>query len=49
MVIIISAIGSNRVRGNVYFTDFDESEWSEEKKEEHDEFVFVIYRKLRIP
>lgn len=36
-------------QGNVYFPDVDESEWSVEKKEEHDEFVFVIYRKLRKP
>jgi dihydrofolate reductase len=31
--------------GNVYFPSFDEGEWSLEKEEEHDEFVFVIYRK----
>jgi dihydrofolate reductase len=31
--------------GNVYFPSFDEGEWSVVKKEEHDEFVFVIYRK----
>ena len=33
-------------QGNVYFPDFDEAEWSVEKKEEHEEFVFVVYRKL---
>ena len=31
--------------GNVYFPIFDEGEWSLKLKEEHDEFVFVIYRK----
>ena len=36
-------------QGNVYFPRFDEDEWSEEKEEEHDEFVFVIYRKSRKP
>ena len=34
-------------QGNVYFPSFDESEWTVEKKVEHDEFVFVIYRKNR--
>ena len=34
-------------QGNVYFPSFDEGEWSVEKEEEHDEFVFVIYRKNR--
>ena len=34
-------------QGNVYFPSFDEGEWSLELKEEHDEFVFVIYRKNR--
>ena len=34
-------------QGNVYFPRFDEGEWSVELKEEHDEFVFVIYRKNR--
>jgi dihydrofolate reductase len=32
-------------RGNVYFPEFDREEWSAENKEEHDEFVFVIYRR----
>lgn len=32
-------------RGNVYFPEFDEKDWIVEKKEEHPEFVFVIYRK----
>ena len=34
-------------QGNVYFPSFDEGEWSVEREEEHDEFVFVIYRKNR--
>ena len=34
-------------QGNVYFPSFDEDEWLVERKEEHDEFVFVIYRKNR--
>ena len=34
-------------QGNVYFPEFDESEWTVEHKEEQDEFVFVIYRKNR--
>lgn len=32
-------------KGNVYFPEFEEGDWSLEKKEEHDEFVFVIYRR----
>lgn len=32
-------------QGNVYFPRFDEGEWSVELKEEHDEFVFLIYKK----
>lgn len=32
-------------RGNVYFPEFEEGEWSIEKEEEHDEFNFVIYRR----
>jgi dihydrofolate reductase len=32
-------------QGNVYFPEFDEGEWSIELKEEHDEFVFVIYKR----
>ncbi|GAG99447.1 unnamed protein product, partial [marine sediment metagenome] len=35
-------------QGNVYFPEFDEGEWSVEKKEEHDEFVFVIYKRKTI-
>ena len=34
--------------GNVYFPEFDEEEWSVEKKEEHAEFVFVIYKRKTI-
>ncbi|MBE9517206.1 MAG: dihydrofolate reductase [Bacteroidetes bacterium] len=34
-------------QGNVYFPSFDEDEWSVEREEEHDDFVFVIYRKNR--
>jgi dihydrofolate reductase len=33
-------------QGNVYFPSFDEGEWTVEKKVEHDEFVFVIYRRI---
>ena len=32
-------------QGNVYFPRFNEDEWSVERIEGHDEFVFVIYRK----
>jgi len=32
-------------QGSVYFPEFEEGEWSLEKKVEHDEFVFVIYRR----
>jgi dihydrofolate reductase len=32
-------------QGNVYFPQFGEEEWSVEKKEEHDEFIFVIYKR----
>ena len=35
-------------QGNVYFPEFDEREWSVEKKEEHAEFVFVIYKRKTI-
>ena len=31
--------------GSVYFPEFEEGEWSVELKEEHDEFIFVIYRR----
>lgn len=31
--------------GSVYFPEFEEEEWSLEKEEEHDEFVFVVYRR----
>ena len=34
-------------QGNVYFPEFDEGEWTIERKEEHDEFVFVVYRNKR--
>ena len=33
--------------GDVYFPKYDEGEWTMELKEEHNEFVFVIYRKNR--
>ena len=33
--------------GNVYFPEFDKAEWVVEKKEENEEFVFVIYRRSR--
>lgn len=36
-------------QGNVYFPGFDEADWSLEKKEDHNEFVFVIYRKKPSP
>jgi len=32
-------------QGNVYFPEFKEEEWSVEKKEERDEFIFVIYKR----
>ncbi len=32
-------------QGNVYFPEFEEEDWSLEKKEEHSEFVFVIYKR----
>ncbi len=32
-------------KGNVYFPEFDEGDWTVEKKEEYDEFVFEIYRR----
>jgi len=32
-------------QGNVHFPEFDEMEWSIELKEEHDDFVFVIYKR----
>jgi len=35
-------------QGNVYFPAFDEREWSIEKKEEHDEFTFIIYKRTSI-
>jgi dihydrofolate reductase len=34
-------------RGNVYFPWFEKADWTVEKKEDNDEFVFVIYRKTR--
>jgi len=34
-------------QGNVYFPSFDEGEWTVELKEEHDDFVFVIYMRNR--
>ena len=35
-------------QGNVFFPEFDDGEWSIELKEEHDEFVFVIYKRKTI-
>ena len=32
-------------KGNVFFPEFEEGDWTIEHKEEHDEFVFVIYRR----
>jgi len=32
-------------QGNVYFPRFEAGEWSVEKQEEHNEFIFVIYRR----
>lgn len=32
-------------QGNVYFPEFDDGDWILEKREEHDEFLFVIYRR----
>ena len=32
-------------QGHVYFPEFDEGEWTVEEKEEHDEFVFIVYRR----
>lgn len=34
-------------RGNVFFPGFNEGNWLVEKKVEHEEFVFLIYRKNR--
>ncbi|MDA0748449.1 MAG: dihydrofolate reductase [bacterium] len=31
--------------GDTHFPDFDKNEWEIEKEEDHDEFVFVIYKK----
>jgi len=31
--------------GNVYFPEFDRGEWTLEKREEHEEFLFMIYRR----
>jgi dihydrofolate reductase len=33
-------------QGNVYFPEFEEGEWMVEKEEEHDEFTFVIYKRI---
>jgi dihydrofolate reductase len=32
-------------QGSVFFPEFELGDWSPEKKEEHDEFTFVIYRR----
>ena len=32
-------------RGNVYFPEFDEGEWTVVKREDYEQFVFVIYRR----
>ena len=34
-------------QGNVYFPEFDKRDWTVEKREEHDEFLFMIFRKKR--
>jgi dihydrofolate reductase len=34
-------------RGNVYFPEFDKADWTVEKEEEKDEFVFLIFRRNR--
>lgn len=31
--------------GNVYFPEFEEEEWSVQKREEHVEFLFIIYKR----
>ena len=32
-------------QGDVFFPEFDEKEWTVEKREEHLEYVFVIYKR----
>ena len=32
-------------QGDVFFPEFDKEEWTVEKQEEHDEFIFVIYKR----
>ena len=34
-------------QGNVYFPEFDEKDWIVEKREDHAEYIFVIYRSIR--
>ena len=31
--------------GDTYFPEFNESDWTIEKREAHDEFEFVVYKK----
>lgn len=35
----------NDCEGDAYFPEFSESDWNVEKKEEHEEFELVIYKK----
>ena len=35
-------------KGNVYFPEFDKREWTVEKREEFEEFVFVVYKSRRL-
>lgn len=32
-------------QGNVFFPEFDEEAWTVEKQEEHEEYIFVIYKR----
>jgi len=34
-------------QGNVYFPEFDEKDWTVEKRKEYREFVYVVYKKNR--
>lgn len=34
-------------QGNVFFPEFEESDWLVEKRAEHNEYVFVIYKRKR--
>lgn len=35
-------------QGNVFFPEFEESDWLVEKREEFEEFVFVVYKSRRL-